>query len=548
VRVALINEGIYPYRTGSVSTWCHRLVRGLAEHEYHVVALVDSVTERLYPPLASTRNLTTMRVDGPSAGPPPGGHPAGERRLATHAAVLLCRGMLEDSQHGAAMFRSGLQQIAAGSAGGGNPLSGVSLPTILLDAWAAAAGGALRRSRTAMTTMLLPRIPTPAPASPGDRPTEAAGPRSGAAVSAGDAARGAEATGSATEPTAPLSAQPAPHAPGPRPPAPRPLPQPPALPRPSMAAARAAAALLDLALRPLSAGLPTVDLCQAVDSGMSIMVALAAKWRTGTPYLFTEHNPYPHNPLLRRARTNPAVYALILRFLQALTQLGYAEAAAIVPPSERMRRWALDHGAARELVTMIPPGVDPRDVLPLRQEPAEPVVAWVGPDRERELILSAFRVVREEVPQARLIVSGHPPEGSRPTGASFTGPMADRRTLYEMAQVVAVSGNDAGMPYPLIEAMMCGRPTICTESGGLATMVGIGAVMVGQNDPEALGRACVTLLRDERLRREISNSARQRARSLFNLRSMIEGYQRVYEQAVANAAAVPAQELVPSAG
>lgn len=545
MRVALINEGIYPYRTGSVATWCHRLVRGLAEHEYHVVTLVDSVTERLYPPLASTRNLTTMRVDGPPVGPPPGGHPAEERRLATRAAVLLCRGMLEDSPDGAAMFRAGLQQIVAGTARGGNLLSSVSLPTILLDAWAAAAGGAMRRSRTAMTTMtttLLPRIPTPAPVALGDRAAGDAGPHAVAARSAGDADEGtadaagpadtngaAEAAGLGAELTAPL-------------------PQPPALPRPSMAAARSAAALLDLALRPLSAGLPTVDLCHAVDGGLSIMVALATKWRTGTPYVFTEHNPYPHNPLLRRARTDPAVHALVLRFLRALTRLGYAEAAAIVPPSERMRRWALDHGAARGLVTMIPPGVDPRDILPLRQEPTEPVVAWVGPDRERELILSAFHLVREEVPQARLIVIGHPPEGSRPMGTSFTGPVANRRTLYEMAQIVAVSGNDSGMPYPLIEAMMCGRPTVCTESGGLATMVGIGAIVVGENDPDGLGRACIALLRDERLRHEVSNSARQRARSLFSLRGMIEGYQRAYAQAVTAAAPVPVEELVPSAG
>jgi glycosyltransferase involved in cell wall biosynthesis len=272
------------------------------------------------------------------------------------------------------------------------------------------------------------------------------------------------------------------------------------------------------------------------------MVALAAKWRAGIPYVFTEHSPYPHNPLLRRARTDPAVRALILRFLRALTQLGYAEAAAVVPPSERMRRWALDHGAARELVTMIPPGVDPRDILPLRQEPAEPVVAWVGPDRGRELVLSAFRAIRREVPRARLIVIGHPPEGSRPMGATFTGPVANRRTLYEMAQVVAISGDDTGMPYPLIEAMMCGRPTICTDSDGLSAMAGIGAIVVPAGDPEALGRACVKLLRDGRLRHEMSNSARQRSRSLFSLRGMIEGYERVYAQAMG--ATAPARELV----
>src|SRR5581483_11321242 len=134
-----------------------------------------------------------------------------------------------------------------------------------------------------------------------------------------------------------------------------------------------------------------------------------------------------------------------------------------VPPNERMRQWALAGGAAREQVTMIPPGVDPRDNPPLRQEPAEPVIAWVGPDRERDLMLTAFQGVREVMPEARLIVIGHAPDGSRPVGVSFTGPVANRRALYGMAQVIAVSGTDPGMPYPLIEAMMAGRPAVCTE-------------------------------------------------------------------------------------
>ncbi|HKT05163.1 MAG TPA: DUF3492 domain-containing protein, partial [Rugosimonospora sp.] len=216
MRVALINEGIYPYRTGAVGTWCHRLVRGLPEHEYHVVALVDSVTERLYPPLASTPNLTALRVDGPPVGPPPGGHPAPDRSAATQAAMLLCRGMLDDSPHSAAMFRAGLHRIVTAAATGTNPLAGISLPTILLDAWAAGRG-----------------------------------------------ARSA--------------------------PAPYRRDEPPPLPRPSMSAARATAALLDLAVRPAATGLPTVDLCHTVNCGLSVLVALATKWRTGTPYVVTAH-------------------------------------------------------------------------------------------------------------------------------------------------------------------------------------------------------------------------------------------------------------------
>jgi polysaccharide biosynthesis protein PelF len=501
VRVALINEGIYPYRPGAVGIWCQRLVRGLAEHEYQIVALVDSVTESLYPPRASTPNLTTLRVDGPPVGPPPGGHISDERRLATHAAMLLCRGMLDDEPHSAAMFRAGLERIVAQAADGTNPMAGISLPSIVLDGWATARAATIRAEKAAKALAALP--PPDAQTGPAAPPPQ---PRP---------ANPANTPGSVTRSVS--AALPAP-----------PLPP---LPKPTMSAARAVAALLDLAVRPLTAGLPAIDLCHTVNCGLSTMVALAAKWRSGTPFVITEHSGYLSDPLLRRARTDPAVHALILRFLRALTRLAYQEAAAIVPPSERMRRWALDHGAPRERITMIPPGIDPRDNPPLREEPAEPVVAWVGPDRERELAFAAFELVRREVPEARLIVIGHPPDGTRPVGVSFTGPVGDRRALYGMAQVIAVSGNDAAMPYPLIEAMMCGRPTVCTESGGLAEMVGIGASVVPQSDPEPLGRACVALLDDERLRREMSNSARQRSRTLFSLRTMLDGYQRVYGQA-----------------
>jgi glycosyltransferase involved in cell wall biosynthesis len=425
--------------------------------------------------------------------------------------------MLDDSPHSAQMFGAGLRRIVAGTANGSNPLAGISLPSILLDAWAAARAA---RDPAAARDPFAVRPTNRGPAGAGrstnrgpagrDAAPRDAAPPDAAAPDQPQPARPAVATGSYTN-----------------------------LPAPSMVAARTAAGLIDLAIRPLTAGLPTVDLCHVVNGGLSTMVALAAKWRNNTPFVVTEHSGYTADPLLRKARTDPAVYAIALRFLRALARLGYTEAAAVVAPSERMRRWALDNGAPKPAVTMIPPGVDQRDHPPLRQEPAEPVVAWVGPERERGLVLTAFQSVRDQVPDARLIVIGHPPEGTRPLGASFTGPVANRRALYGMAQVIAISGYDAGMPYPLIEAMMCGRPTVCTESGGLAEMVGIGAMVVPANDPAALARACAALLTDERLRREIANSARQRSRTLFSLGAMLDGYQRVYAQATAAPAAAP---------
>jgi polysaccharide biosynthesis protein PelF len=488
--VVLVHEGTYAYRTGALGTWCHRLVQGLSEHQFQMVTLVETATERLYRPPVGGPEVITVRLDGPptaagrGSGREPGQgpplpplppwrrrrrRPAGEdqaaqqrHRLATHAAVLLCRAIVDQTPYATEMFRSALWQLAAIGADGSQPLHGVPLGAVLLDAWKAGFR-------------------------PGDH----------------------DAGGSQ-------------------------------LPRATVAGATEAARLLKMAVRPLAAVLDgtepvEADLYHTVDSGLSTLVGLGAKWRDGIPYVLSEHQPYLRAPLLART-VDPAVRVLLMRFLHALTRLAYQEAAAVAPPSERMRGWALHHGADRTRVTVIPPGVDPQACPPLRGEPEEPVIAWVGPEHELDLVLAAFALIRDDVPDARLVIVGTDLPGGCPPGVTVTGQITGRRPVYEMAQVVAVSGNDPAMPYPLIEAMMCGRPTVCTESGGLAATVGIGASIVPGDDPTRLAAGCLALLRDSRLRRELANSARQRSRTLFSLGSMLDGYRRAYAAAVRSAA------------
>ena len=307
----------------------------------------------------------------------------------------------------------------------------------------------------------------------------------------------------------------------------------PRLPRPTLHDAEAAAAALESVVRALSATVPAVDLIHCVHSGRSVLVSVAARWRQGIPFVLTEHDVYLADPLLGRFAHQPAVRAVLVRFLQAVTRLGYAEAAAVAPTGERMCRWALHHGADRARVTVIPPGVDPHDHPPLREEPDEPVLAWLGEPAALPLALQAFRLVRRSVPAARLLVIGPAPEGAaRADGVSFAGPVTGYRALFAKATALAISGTHAAMPYPLIEAMLCGRATVCTDSGGLAATVGIGAQVVPPGDPGRLAAACAALLTDVRLRRELGTAARTRARTLFRLGTMLDRYRELYEKAL----------------
>ncbi|OLE29869.1 MAG: hypothetical protein AUG44_02720 [Actinobacteria bacterium 13_1_20CM_3_71_11] len=450
MRVALINEGTYPYRSGAVGTWCQRLVRGLDEHEFWLVSLVDGRPALRYPSPPNVAKLVTVPLSGAPVGPERAVELRQHGRLATHAAVLLCRGMLADSP---AMFRSGLRRLAGLAADGTHPLGRIPLGAVLLDAWRA----------------------TPDPL----------------------------------------------------------------LPRPTRHDAEYAATVLELAVRPLAARVPAVDLCHTVHNGRSLLVALAGKWREGIPFLLTEHEPYLADPLLEKVGALPGARAVLLRFLRALAGLGYAEAEAIIPTSERMCRWALHHDADRERVTLVPPGVDPTEHPPLREDPAEPVLAWLGEPAALSTALHAYGLVRQQVPAARMIVIGAAPDGrGRPPGVSFSGPVTGYRALYAMARVLALSGTHDAMPYPLIEAMLCGRPTVCTDNGGLAATVGLGAQVVPPDDPVRLAAACTTLLTDARLRRELGTAARTRARTLFRLGGMLDRYRELYREAAGVDAAV----------
>ena len=132
----------------------------------------------------------------------------------------------------------------------------------------------------------------------------------------------------------------------------------------------------------------------------------------GTPFVLTEHDTYLTADILAETSGRPGVRAVLLRFLRSLARLAYHEATQIAAPTERLRRWALDHGADPTLVTVVGYGVDPHSCPPLRGEPAEPTITFLGPDRDAVTLLRTLPRLRAVHPDIRLIV-GAPPVSDR---------------------------------------------------------------------------------------------------------------------------------------
>lgn len=461
MKVALINEGTYPYAPGGVSTWCDHLVRGLPEVRWHLVSITSGDTPPAHRPLPST-------VDG-ILPVPLWGIERPSRHRAERAAARMCRGMLGNTPADLAVFAEGLRELAFAavaprrwfrSSAGRHPLAGTPLAEILLDAWAGS----------------------------------------------------------------------------------------PALPRLTMRDADDAAVLLEHSVRPLAAVLPPVDLCHANANGLAALIALAAKWRDRLPFALTEHGVYLRERYFSTRGLAPGVKAALLRFHRALAKLAYAEAALVAPVSGFNRRWAERHGADPSRIAVIPNGVDPVRFAPLDTEPATPTITWVGridPLKDLETLIRAFGYVKAWLPAARLHLAGPVPAGNEAYAATcrklandlqvanavtFAGPVDCSRDAFAAGQVVALSSVSEGMPYTVIEAMMCGRATVSTDVGGVAEAVGDAGLVVPPKDPRALANACLELLTDRAARFAVAKKARARALDHYTLDRCLSTYRSHYRE------------------
>ncbi len=303
----------------------------------------------------------------------------------------------------------------------------------------------------------------------------------------------------------------------------------------------------------LSIPVPHVDVVHAASAGLASILGIVAAGRPNTAFLLTEHGVYLRERLLAltRSESSPFDQAFQAAFAQRITEGSYWCAHQIAPGSRYNHRWEIYVGAEPATIQTIYNGPDPAEFTPAtfdRAPDAPPVVVWLGridPLKDLETLVRAAAIVHDDMPEVQFVLYGKAPKGNewyyeRVVGlrdrlglqdtVHFPGYAASAAAAYNEGDFVVLSSISEGFPYSVVEAMMCGRTVVGTDVGGVSEALEGCGLVVDPRHPEQMARACLQLLRDPDLARELGRKAREKALAQFSLQQCNAAYLATYQR------------------
>jgi glycosyltransferase involved in cell wall biosynthesis len=232
----------------------------------------------------------------------------------------------------------------------------------------------------------------------------------------------------------------------------------------------------------------------------------------------------------------------------------YQAAARILPISGWVAERLASSGIENEKMTVVYEGVEiPR--LPSAEVRREaralwgvtddsPLLGCVGvllPDKGQDILIRALADLRNEFPQATLLLAGDGPDKSRlknlaknfgiPDAIIFAGFVKAMEPVYAALDVFLFPSRFEGLGTSLLSAMSYAVPSIAFSCCAFPEIIEDqkSGFLIELGDEPSLRNATATLLRDPSRAKQIGQAARARIEQKFSAPKMVEGMIQVYE-------------------
>jgi glycosyltransferase involved in cell wall biosynthesis len=169
------------------------------------------------------------------------------------------------------------------------------------------------------------------------------------------------------------------------------------------------------------------------------------------------------------------------------------QASAVIVTSAFVRDRAIERlGLDESRINVIPLGIDHHLFSPA-EETREAFVLYPArpwPHKNHRRLLEAFVLLRSELPELRLVLTGGGLEelGALPEGVDRLGAVAveELASLYRTAACLVFPSLYEGFGLPPLEAMASGCPVAASSAGAVPEICGEAAVYFDATDPEAI--------------------------------------------------------------
>ncbi len=276
-------------------------------------------------------------------------------------------------------------------------------------------------------------------------------------------------------------------------------------------------------------------------SAQAGVLTRAVRAMGGPPVIYTPHCfTFLGNPARLRSKIGLAIERGLAPLTGAIIDVSeYERSSAIEAKVGHARQHRLVRNASDARVR-VEPDIELGEFA--QGAPLAIVVSSLRPQKRVDVFIRALPSAFREFPEMRAAIIGNGPEeaslrrlagqlGLLEEGRLAMFPFKEPSARYlACADLYVLSSSWESLPIGILEALACGVPQLASDVGGVSEAIGPDTgVTVPPEDPEALSRVMVELLRDPERRERMSEASRKRHRELFSMPRMVRETLAVYD-------------------
>ncbi len=307
--------------------------------------------------------------------------------------------------------------------------------------------------------------------------------------------------------------------------------------------------------------LPLAMVCRLTRKPMAIVLISAgsgdAHKKTQGPATLLAGPLDPHTPWLKvegPSWIDGDIYSVVANgklFMGMLRHLLLSINAVLIVLSSRMLNDLKKTNLCLPGTHIIPNGVDgerfhlhPCVIADEERTQTVVCVAKLRYEKGIDVLLQAWRVVQEQMPESRLVIVGDGPIEQQhkmlaealtiAQSIDFTGLQSNIPAQLHRGLIAVLPSRWEGMPNALLEAMACGCACVATRVSGSEDLIehGVNGLLVDVEHYKSMAQELLVLLRDPELAHQYGRAARVKIEKYYMIEKISDTYLELYHRMV----------------